>query len=557
MLFGYRVDQIDRLNLVNSVKKEFKVTSVRPHLQQYIPISRRLPIYYQGATPPRPDPGHLTSTLAGVSKRVATETPPPSRKLRREFARYVELWLRRNLQPLTQEEYMTMDEWLDTTTYSQERKRQLKECWERCGGKPTKRMLALVKSFVKDESYPEYKFPRGIYSRSDQAKCLFGPLVQSVSKKLFNMHWFIKKIPVADRPRVIYDKLFKPNASYTYTDYTSFEAHFTAELMNICENKLYKHSVSRLSKDQQDVAKMMAETKVGTNKIIFKTFNCQMEAGRMSGEMDTSASNGFTNLMLYLFASNKAGCEEADVHGFVEGDDGIFRNDGPAPDSDLFKSLGMTIKIGVTKTLETASFCGQIYDIEDMAVVTDVKEVVARLGWTNKKYVRAGKQVLLELLRSRGFSLVYQYGRCPILGKLGQKILELTSKITVRQSIIDQMDGWEKERYYEALKYGPQIKEPGLATRQLVEKMYDLPVKEQLDIEEKIENMTTLGPLPFVFETVPKDWMHYYEVYSVSRMDEKPIWINSKPRLLIARLVKANALTDVLAARLLRGGDGG
>lgn len=542
-----------RLKLVNDVKKEFKVTSIRPNLQKYTPISQRLPIYYRGATPPRPDPGHLASNLAGVAKRVATSTPKPNRKLRREFTRYVALWLRRNYRPLETDEVLDVESWLKEAPYSEARKTELRRVWTDCGGKPTKKMLAVVKSFIKDESYPEYKFPRGIYSRSDAAKCLFGPLVQSVSKRLFSMHWFIKKIPVADRPVAIYDKLYKPGSRYIYTDYTSFEAHFTADLMECCENQLFKHATSKLGGDPGAIASLMAATKTGIQNIIFKTFNVKMEAGRMSGEVDTSASNGFTNLMLYLFASYKAGCPEAKVTGFVEGDDGIFRNDGPFPTEKVFEELGMTIKIGLTDKLERASFCGQVYDIEDKIVVTDIKEQVCRLGWTNKKYVRAKDNVLLELLRAKGFSLAYQYNGCPILGVLGNKILELTSHVQIRKSIIDQMDFWERTKFDWALSSQVPQKVPGLSTRQLVEELYNISILDQQDIENKIGEMTNLGELPFQFTDLSPDWKHYYELYSASSLDEIPVWIPTDDLALLNQLLSRKAITRHQHAILFAG----
>lgn len=548
------MSQVRKLKLPNPVKDSFRVTGLRPQLQRYQPISARLPISYEYATPPRPDQGHLASALAGVAKRGATKTPTMSRKLKREFSRYVDLWLRRNFKPLSEDKLLSFDEWLAGTSYSEARKVELARVWTECGGRPTKRALQVVKCFIKDETYPEYKFPRGIYSRCDAAKCLFGPVVQSVSDVLFSMPWFIKKHPVKDRPMVIYDKLYKPGSKYIYTDYTSFEAHFSASLMGVCENRLYTHAVSRLGQDVRNTVKLMHSVKGGINRMTFKTFSCKQEAGRMSGEMDTSCSNGFTNLMLYLFASFKAGCKESKIVGFVEGDDGLFRNDGPFPTEELFRELGMTIKIGLTDKLERASFCGQVYDIEDKTVVTDIAEQVCRIGWTNKQYVRAKPKVLRELLRAKGYSLAYQFGGCPILGRLGAKILELTEKDTIRQSIIDKMDFWNKEKLLEAFKYGSQITTPGLSTRQLVEELYNITIDEQLEIENKIDNMTNLGYLPFKFSHVPSDWTHYYELYNASDHDEVPVWIPTNERRLIKDLGKSKALDLAQQLKLLRVG---
>lgn len=396
----------------------------------------------------------------------------------------------------------------------------------------TKKQLQTVKCFVKDETYGEFKFPRGIYSRTDHAKCLFGPLVQSVSNQLFKLNWFIKKVPVVDRPKVIYDTLYEPGAKYVFTDYTSFEAHFHALLMDACENELFKF-MTKLLPDARAVADLMASTKTGCNHLVFKTFSALLKACRMSGEMDTSTSNGFTNLMLYLFTSQEAGCPVDKVKGFVEGDDGIFKNKGPNPTTEDFEKLGMTIKIGVTDRLETASFCGQVYDIDDKTVVTDIQDQVCRLGWTNKKYVNANQKTAKELLRARGYSLVYQFGKCPILGVLGKKILELTDDVVVGQKMIDNMDAWDKEKYLESLKWGSQVAEPGMSTRQLVDTMYNISVSEQYDIENKIRSMKQLGPLPFQFSSVDTRWTDFYDAYNASHMDEVPFWIRSDERVIL------------------------
>ncbi len=540
-----------------SVKKSFTMKNLRPYLQSYRPISKRLPLWYQFATPPRPDPGHLISSIMGVSKRVAVETPKPNRKLRRRFKRFVKLWLRRHFKPLEDDEILDFEEWMSTTSYSEKRKVELIKLFDECGRNPTVQMLEKVKAFIKDETYPDYKFPRGIYSRSDYAKCLFGPLVASVSAKLFDSKWFIKKIPVVDRPRAIYDRLYRPGANYLYTDYTAFESHFTKDLMEDCENVMFKFFFSKTKLNEKQV-KLFADIKCGIQKIVFKMFDFTQEAGRMSGEMDTSTSNGFANLMLFLFACDEQARREGksfdwdkDCEIFVEGDDGIavVLNGMPEPTAELFAELGMTIDIGRTKELNTASFCGQVYDVEDGIVVTDIREQVARLGWTNKQYVNSSRAVCRELLRARGYSLVYQYGRCPVLGVLGAKILQLTSNVQVRQSIIDHMDEWERTRFLQAMEAIKRVEfpeelvsPPGANTRCMVERLYNVPVSEQLEIEASISRMTELGPLPFQFSCVPDAWIDYYEKYSSSCKDSEPVWLREEVRLCVKEMVRSGAI---------------
>jgi len=458
------------------------------------------------------------------------------------------------LKPLTKDELLTFEEWLERTDYSAARKEELRKVFLETDGKPSRRLLRKVKAFLKDETIPEYKFPRGIYSRSDAAKITFGPLVQSVSDKLFAQDWFIKKIPVVDRPEVIYAKLYKPGSEYIFTDYTAFESAFKAILMECCENQLYIHMTSKIGGDAAKLAGLMAEIKMGNNNVIFKLFDCVIKSRRMSGEMDTSTSNGFTNLMLFLFVCSELGLSDRQIRGFVEGDDGIFRCDcniiGFAKKlEEKFTQLGMIIKIGVTPHLERASFCGQVYHIEDKVVVTDIREQVCRFGWTNKKYVNAKVPVLKELLRAKGYSLAYQYAGCPILGLLGHKILELTEGVKVRDSIINSYDQYTREKMRTSMKAELTYREPGMATRYLVEELYGVCVDEQKDIEKSIREMTSMGPLPFRFRNEPEHWVHYYETYTVSTVDEKPVWVKAETNKLIDKMIEYKYMNESLRRR--------
>jgi len=452
---------------------------------------------------------------------------------------------------------MTFEEWLDSTTYSDARKLELRSMWDDCGRTVSDRDLRKVKCFIKDETYPMYKFPRGIYSRCDKAKCLFGPLVATISKQIFGLKWFIKKVPVVDRPMAIYERLYKPGRKYCYTDYTSFEAHFTADLQNDCENVMYRYMTSRLSGEHKNICDRFATCKGAIQTLIFKLFTLQLEAKRMSGEMDTSLANGFANLMFYLFCCYENKIPESEINGYFEGDDGLVGHEGAFPTEQQFKDLGLTIKIGVTSNLTHASFCGQVYDVEDLAVVTDIKEAVCRFGWTNKQYVRAKPEVLLELLRAKGYSLAYQYGRCPILGALALKILELTAGVKVRRSIIDTLGHWEKEklRGVDFLK-GDVAASCGIVganTRALVETLYGISVTEQLRIETLISQMTDFGRLPFQFDVVPKDWEDYFWRHNVDDPNMEPVWLSRDASRMLDDLIKFQVLTPNQAATLRAG----
>lgn len=512
------------------VKPSLKIGKSRATRREYNAfrtlLSVSLPLCFTGATPPRPDPGHTPSLIAGVLKRFGFQPPKVDRKLKRKLKRFTALWCRRNLTPLCDSDVPTFEEWLASTPYSSSRKEELLKTWNKCGRKPNRREFRRIKSFIKDETYPEYKYPRLINSRVDAAKCYFGPVVAAISERLFSLPEFIKTIPVPDRPEVIREKLFVEGDDYVFTDYTSFEAHFTAEVMEMVQFELFKHMCKNLSDKQWLLIYM--DVMSGRNVMQFKDVTVKVNACRMSGEMDTSLSNGFCNLMIFLFLAEENGAK--DVKGFVEGDDGLFKV-SPArctPTAKQFADLGFTIKIGYTKQLETASFCGQVYDMEDLIVVTDPLEVLARIGWTNKKYVNSNEQTRLQLLRAKGFSLIYQYNGCPMLMALGTRILQLTSGIQIEDRIINALDQWEKEKLKAALAgYDSWTAIPvGDNTRALVEKLYHIPIETQKKIETQFQNISLGTHEMPCLDLVPSVWRDYYDRYSLSYKASNPVWLH-------------------------------
>lgn len=485
-------------------------------------ISTSLPLCFTDATPPRPDPGHTATTAGGALKRMGYKPPPRNRQYKRLFAKFVYRWCKQHLQPLTDTDIMTVPEWLESTDYSSARKTELLELWTRNQKQPNRKVLQKVKMFIKDETYPEYKYPRLINSRVDIAKCLFGPLVAAVSSRVFSLPQFIKTVPVNQRPQVLIDNLLLEGEDYEATDYTSYEAHFDEHTMAITQKILFKHMVSTCGPEMKSRAKLFLSTVSGINRIVGKLISFNIRATRCSGEMDTSLDNGFTNAMNIEFLAWLNGCS---VKYFVEGDDGIARYYPPekAPKEQQFKDLGYLIKIVKSKDLSDLSFCGQVFDVDEKIVVTDVSEQCYRLGWTNSRYVCANHDTLKQLLKARGYSLCYQYNGCPILGVLGRRILELTHDVTIENRIIDNYDLYHKKLLTEALKNVPEAISPGPNTRLLVERLYGVPVEQQLEIEQRISTMQlgaqTLG-LPH-----PPVWKEYLDKYSSTVLDTDPCWL--------------------------------
>lgn len=508
---------------IKPVKKSLEFTRILPqdgHDRRA--ISTSLPLTFEGTTPPRPDPSHAASFAGGTLKRIGFDPGPIDKNKLKDFRKFVRSWLKKNITPLQEHEVPTFNEWIEETPYSRGRKDQLIQVWEKYLKNPTKRNLKKVKSFIKDECYNEWKYPRLINSRVDVAKCLFGPICAAASAAVFANPAFIKTIPVSERAKAIKEKIYKEGAECDSTDYTSYEAHFTKERMEATSGELFDWLFSGCSSATRRIVMTMMDVLTSDSRFINKAVSMKMSAVRCSGEMDTSLSNGFANAMTIEYLAHKY---KTKAYYYVEGDDGIIRwalKDRRPPQS-AYEELGLTIKIQSSTDLSELSFCGQVYDMDDLVVITDISEQLARLGWTNSKYVKASFKTRTALLRAKAYSLVFQYNGCPILSVLGRRLLELTEGARVTKKIINNWDPYKKELLQTALSGLPEPLEPKAATRLLVEKLYKIPIWRQLQIEEQFRTIE-LGVHPFPLET-PKVWQDYYNNYSTTVLDPRPDWI--------------------------------
>jgi len=455
---------------------------------------------------PHPDPGHPATMLAGVKKRFAMQPPSPKKQLLRRFRRFVKKWVHNNMVPLAPDSDVSVQTWLDATNYPAWRKAQLLRKWEAVTN-PHDRRYTVVKSFMKDETYVEYKHARAINSRVDEFKCATGPIFKLIEKELFKHEWFIKKVPVCDRPAYIM-RLLGHGAKFFVTDHTAFEAHFTRELMDSCEFILYEYMVQKLPTGG-DFMQFVHDAIGGRNRCVFKHFDVYIDATRMSGEMNTSLGNGFSNLMFMLFMAHEKGCEN--VFGVVEGDDGLFTMSGELPTVEDFANLGLTLKLELADEINVASFCGLVFDPDDLVNVTDPITAMADFGWTSGRYARCSSRRKMELLRCAAMSMAYQYSGCPILSSLAAYGLRVTSGYRAKPGL---MDGWWRDHWNEMcqnLSSRGALKSPQKNTRFLVEKLYGITCEEQIKIESYLDSLDTLQPLDHhvIDYHVPRVWKHY------------------------------------------------
>jgi hypothetical protein len=365
---------------------------------------------------------------------------------------------------------------------------------------------------MKDEFYTEFKYPRGINSRSDLFKCHVGPVFQAISDVLFQRPEFIKKIPVADRPSYIMNYLKPDGKRILATDFTSFEAQFTEEIMK-CEISLYKHMTSHLT-NKSELWNTFDGVLAGKNTCAYRNLTVKLKATRMSGEMCTSLGNGFSNLMFNLFMLKEHGVELDQVRIVVEGDDALITI--PSRYSDFsgkeYEKLGLVIKLLNVEKLSEASFCGLIFDPIDLINVTDPLKVIATFGWAQAKYSMARATKLLGLMRCKSLSLIHQYPGCPIIQALGLYGLRHTRGIDTRK--VEPDSWWEREKRSMWTRDLP-VREPGMRTRLLVEEKYGISVENQIRTEKFFET-APLGAfdLPWLSGSVDSSWTSYSARYT-------------------------------------------
>lgn len=557
--YGYRVDEVS-LPAMPEIKESFVLSDpyVEDDRLRRVPVSVSAGCHLVGSKKPQPDLADTHSASVGVKRRAGGKTPIKSRKFKRSFRKFVRKYIRRNFVPLAGDgaEFPDFDRWLEERPYPDWRKQQLRDTYNNppdyvkgddgslpdfwsdtefeeggaaktspgvVGDELLQRLrlpkgfrcnpFSKVKCFIKDEAYAEYKYPRGIYSRIDYYKCLVGPWFSLIEKRVFATKWFIKKIPVSDRPQYILDNLYEEGITYAATDYSSYEAHFDAELMEICEFQLYKYLTKNIPGHRNFWA--LLEYLQVMNKCIFKNFHFWIEATRMSGEMCTSLGNGFTNLMLMLYVLHKKGVNIDHVNGVVEGDDGLFSWHGPRLTTEDFFKCGFSLKMEYHDNLNTASFCGLIFDEKDKINITDPVAAMTEFSWLNRKYVRAKLKKHKELLRAKAYSMMYQFPGCPILSSLALYGLRVTEGHHARFSQLSmfhyermmlEFQKWQDKR--------PDMTVP-LRTRFLMEQVYGISVSEQEQIEAYLDNLEEIQPLtpPCMNYHIPDVYIENYNDY--------------------------------------------
>jgi len=460
---------------------------------------------------PHPDQYDTEMLVAGLIKRVAFEHPKADHAVLKRFGLFVKRWIEDNFTPLDPDVDISVGTWLSETDYPLWRKEELLKKFAKVVDEFEDR-YKVVKCFAKDESYKEFKYLRNIFARTDEFKCFVGPYFKAIETVVYKHPSFVKHVPVKDRPKYI-SEILMGGGSINSTDYSAFESQFNRMLMEICEIYMYKYMTQNLP--SREIFYKHLKTITGKQKLIFKYLDAILGCCRMSGEMCTSLGNGFSNLMFALFTAEDKGC--SNVRIVVEGDDGLMRYDGPKLLAEDFARLGLTIKMEHHDRIETASFCGIIFDSEEQINLTDPRHIIATFGWGSSRYSLSKKSKLLQLLRCKSLSLAHQYPGCPIISSIAKYGLRVTRSYRISQKVIDSFSLWERNKLIAAIRDESSIPdiEPGPRSRALMEQLFDISVPIQLQIEDYFNNKNDVGPIinDYVRLILPDCWSEFASEY--------------------------------------------
>lgn len=401
------------------------------------------------------------------TKRLLRTLPKPKQAVLSKFSIFVRNWLSANVSKVV---VMTFDDWLASTSYNDARKMELRAVHDSLrGGLPSKKQAAHIDSFIKSESYPEWKNARIINSRSDAFKVFCGPYIKSVENEVYRLPYFAKHTTIDQRKEMVKNLCISGNKYYA-TDFTAFESHFTPEFMNMCECQLYLHCLSNYAD-----AEFLCRSLTGKNSMRTRHgVRAEVPGRRMSGDVCTSLGNGFTNLMLALFIVEQ---KHGTLTGLVEGDDGLFSSTVPITAQD-YLDLGFTIKIEEVDDPTKASFCGLIFG-ESGQVIRNPYRFIQNFGWTGS-FISAGPRIMDGLLKAKAMSALTETPHCPIVSVLAQHALDLT--IISKALFVE--DGYHiHNSSFSSIPFNPSPE-----TREYFAKVFAIPISTQLLVEKAIHD---------------------------------------------------------------------
>lgn len=521
--FGYRTGELKLANLLPSIPEVSESLKIKIRKNGHSLATRSVAMVSAGVhvincALPRPDFFDPESVADGISKRFGHKPPEFNPTIMRELIEFNKKFVKR-FTPIPAEEQFSFSEWLDSTHYPGWRKAEIVEAQARLREMETRgdhmKALRRVSSFIKDESYPTWKYPRPINSRSDEFKVAVGPAFRVMEKVVFQDSSYIKKIPRDEWPRFVKESITSEYFMYI-SDYSSYESLFE-ELMEL-ELDLYRWMLQYHPR-QLEYVEMINDD----NYFHFKHVKGKVWRKRMSGEMNTSLGNGYTTNVVHHFLSHKYYGRDAII--LQEGDDTLYASAGPMSPS-MYSDVGLEVKLERVTDLSVAQFCQLIFDDHDLLVVRDPIQYLVGFSWISAFYTSTSRFDRL-MLDCKALSALSQYPGHPIIQSFAFWIRRvIDTEAGKLERFVEgrrEIDSYQREKILAAISSGKVSKAKLVSdltpvpdgTRRLVERRFGVLIEAQLAIEHYFDSQTELHPVPFdvVGQWVDLSWVSYNDFY--------------------------------------------
>jgi len=525
VVYGYKFREV----MTKVVKHKPHIYKVRRYRDRTNPVLVHGGIGDPYWCSPRPDLSSTANQLTAGLFRLSKETPFPSQVSLDGLSKFTSEFLTKNFVPLNDDDIASVEDWIESRSWPGSKKRKLLSVWQKYDSKkdPIFRKKAKeIKCHIKDESYAEYKAPRGIYARSDECKIDIGQIVSAIEERMYQLPYFIKHIPVKDRPEYI-KRLIGHCKLFLGSDYESFEGSFRKEVQEAVENIMFEYFTRGLT-EHADFMEYMREYQ-GERDVHFHDVSIRIAGLRMSGEMHTSLANGFTNLMVIMYICQMRGLS---FQGVVEGDDGLFGFDSEVPIAADFQQLGFSIKLNTFDDLYKASFCGIVFEPESCINITDPRDFLASLAWVNAKYSGAKSTKLKSLQKAKALSYYHQYPGCPIIQAAAKYVLNRTKSIDLRWALEKGgINEYERNLLIEAVEAQAWRLKPAPVSdneRVLMAEVFGVSFDNQIAIEKFFEdhaNTDNLRYPSYVVDLFHGHWMDFSDKYVVDVIPDDRVFI--------------------------------
>jgi hypothetical protein len=226
----------------------------------------------------------------------------------------------------------------------------------------------------------------------------------------------------------------------------------------------------------------------------------------------------------------------AETYGYLsrrvfEGDDGIFIVKAEFKDmvNSYYKMVGVEVKSETHKQLNTASFCGLVFD-DSEKLFRNPLTTIAKFPILDPKYARVNPDKLKALSRVKAMSLYSECKNCPILSAYALAVITFTS--AYHKQAINLIEGGLIRKNMSSYEYDhfllnlgnwrdsptewlKSYQRPSLETFLQYARTYNLEAQEVIDVHNLFEDVfkksvpQKFPRTDFFYDHAPMEWKFY------------------------------------------------